>query len=349
MTKIMMPPPAVRFCQLFDQERAYREHVEGSSLKAINGEVHHNVWREMIVQWCYNVVDHIQADREIVYVAINILDRFLASQASGQGPSHTQQYHTDKKDYEAAVMACLLITLKLQGISSLSISDLLKMSRSSVGSRDIMQAAEAIVQSLTWNKELPTAASFARALIDILPSSVDSDTRHALFEECTFSVELSVFDKDVSKELPSLVALTILEDAMVSQGIPQDIIRSFHANVSTITGLKYSKTLHHLFNNLRERGMGENDLDIREQQPTTIRGPTVIPPDDEDEGSPTIQHPSDFTLNLRPIFATNVVSMDNINEQVKQQHRNNQEGLLGKRQCTQKQSPMSRSKRYRAF
>ncbi len=344
-----MPQPEVRLCQLIDQERAYREYIEGSSLKAINGEVHNNVWREMIVQWCYNVVDHIQADREIVYVAINILDRFLASKASEPGPSHTQKYHTDKKDYEAAVMASLLITLKLQGISSVSISDLLKMSRSSVESREIMQAAEAIVQSLTWNKELPTAASFARALIDILPSSVDSDTRHALFEDCTFYIELSVFDKDCSKELPSLVAWTILVNVMFSQVIPQEIIRSFHANVSTITGLKYSKTLHHAFNNLRKRSMGENDLDIREQQPMTIRNPTVIPPDDDDEGIPTIQHPYDITLNLRPIFATNLVSMDNIQEQVKQQHRNNKEGLLGKRQGSQKQSPMSRSKRYRAF
>jgi hypothetical protein len=346
----MVSCPELRLAQLINHERAYREGTDGSSFNALLGQVHHNVWREMIVQWCYNVVDHIQVDREIVYVAINILDRFLASQASTPISSKTQAYQTDRKDYEAAVMASLLITLKLQGISSLSISDLVKMSRNAVSSKDILRAGEAVVQSLTWNKEVPTAATFARALINILPSSVDAAKKQLLFEECIYSIELSVFDKECSNELPSLLAWAILENAMVSQDLPEDIMRLFHSDVKRVTGLDYSDSLLNLINILQQRSIGESDASIEEQQPLIIGGAAVIPPDYDDEDCNATRKLSNFTLNSRQVFATNVVSMDNIHDHLKQQYAQDiAKETLGKRLCTQKESPLSRTKRYRAF
>lgn len=337
MSRSMTMSPEGKLSQLINLERAYHNDLEGSSFKALHSEVHNNVWREMIVQWCYNVVDHIRADREIVYVAINVLDRFLVSQVLS--PSPTQAYLTDRKDYEAAVMASLLITLKLQGISTLCIRDMLKMSRNSITSKDIIRAAQAIEQSLKWNKQLPTATTFARALVDFLPSSVDRRTRRALFDECIFSIELSVFDKECSCELPSLVAWTILENAMESEALSQEIIRPFRDNVVEITGLKFKQSLRESMLRLRDKGIDDN-----RQGPVSINGATIIPPDEDDH---TVS--SNLTLYSRTIIGTNIISMDDIREQ-SQTHLLTNNLLLGtKKALTDEPSTLPRSKRFRAF
>uniref|UniRef100_A0A7S3QFT3 Cyclin N-terminal domain-containing protein n=1 Tax=Chaetoceros debilis TaxID=122233 RepID=A0A7S3QFT3_9STRA len=102
-------------------------------------QLHNPVWRRMVVEWCYSVIDHIGADRELVYIAIHILDRFLLQESqsptvtstgtSTSNVTSTVDYMNDKQAYETAVMTCLLITLKLNGLGDvLQIHDLLQMS-----------------------------------------------------------------------------------------------------------------------------------------------------------------------------------------------------------------------------
>jgi len=251
---------------------------------------HNAVWRKMIVQWCYNVVDHIQVDREIVYVTINILDRFLATQERTKSqatsaqvsepcpssplspPSHgrdstngtntctqshshshnCRKYLTNRRDYEAAVMTSLLITLKLQGISSsvLSVHDLIKMSRHAVTAADILSTGKDIVRSLTWNKRLPTAARFVHVLVDLFThmhadvhSSVATLDRQALFDESIFLIELTVQEERCSTERPSLVAWMAFENALDSIGLHLDnleeIRSSFRTTVARVLELDY--------------------------------------------------------------------------------------------------------------
>lgn len=346
--KMNVIPAETKLSQLMCLERAYQNDAKESSSKDLyHSEFHNTVWREMVVQWCYNVVDHIQADREIVYVAINVLDRFLASQISN--PSATREYLTDRKDYEAAVMASLLITLKLQGNTKLSVSDLMRMSRSSVTSKDILKAAEAIVQNLTWDKELPTTASLVRAFINILSTTLDDRTKQELFDECIFSIELCVFDTRCSCELPSQVAWMVLENALSSHGLSDDIIHSFRTDVEKLTCLKYNQSLRDYLYTLRERGLGDNIQD----DSMTSRGPTIIPPDDEEENEENEHQEimesmsSSFTLHPRPITHVHVVSMDIISEP--SQSIDSAFRQSGKRQGFTDPTTLPRSKRCRSF
>lgn len=364
--------------QLMEQEQAFHEDVKRTATPRVrsdealiqhhHGEVHNDIWRKMIVQWCYNVIDHIQADREIVYVAINILDRFLETQANQAqvtvsspspvpvpDPGPAREYLTDRKDYEAAVMASLLITLKLQGISVLSIKDLTKMSRNSVRPNDILRAGEAIAQNLQWNKQLPTAAKFAHALINLLPYSVHERTKQALFDDCIFSIELSIQDKRCCSELPSLVAWMVLENAMESIGsegqggrsrgcLSKDIINSFRANVVRITGLQYNQSIFDTIHSLRDDSIGNDHLD---NIPST-QGPTIIPQDDEDgrPSSKAISYNLPQPLYSRPLHDTKVVSMDDMKEF---SNATKIKSAIKKKRNIKEQLSLSRSKRVRAF
>lgn len=333
---------------LMDQERAFHQNVEGETCyRALHDdEVHNSVWRQMVVQWCYTVVDLIQADREIVYVAINILDRFLASQLSS--PCSKRHYLTDRKDYETAVMTSLLITLKLQGSSTLSIHDLIKMSRNSVTAKDIIFTGKAIVRRLGWNKQIPTAAKFAHALIDLLPQSVQEETKQAIFEQTVYSIELSVHDTRISAELPSLVAWMSLDYAMELEGISKHIIASFRANVVRITKLKHVPSVRRRISNVQGPSNHYSD-----RETILIGGSVVIPPDDEDNhnNGDHLTTSSDFVPLSRPLNASTVVSMDNLIHGVHPIEDVPVSGssIIGEKRCTTPGSALPRTKRFRAL
>lgn len=282
-----------RIAELIEQERQYQneEHLRQQPPANINCTCmsHNNTWRQMVVRWCYSIVDHINADREVVYIAIHILDRFLKSQLTK--PCTKRRYHTDKKDYEAAVMTALLITLKLHGGSSSStvcIEDILDLSKSSVTTRDVVEVGQTLVESLQWDKQLPTAARFAHAFVDMLPSSVKSDTRQALFEESVFTIELSVHDQFCSNEAPSLIAWMALENAMTSHVIPQDTIHCFRAKVSKVTGLTYDASVRRYLCSLQSTAIidgtdSSNNSSINNNNVPATTIVSVIPPDEDDD------------------------------------------------------------------
>ena len=292
-----------RIVELLERERQYQNEEQITQQPSANASFmsHNSTWRQMVVQWCYSIIDHINADREVVYIAIHILDRFLKSQLTK--PCTKRKYHTDKKDYEAAVMTALLITLKLHGESSSSaicIEDILNLSQSSVTTRDVVEVGETLVESLQWDKQVPTAARFAHALVDMLPSSVKSENRQALFEECVFTIELSVHDQFCSNEAPSLIAWMALENAMTSHLIPQDTIHSFRAKVSKVTGLTYDASVRRYLCSLESTAI--IDGTGRRNKNNNNVPATVIPPDEDDDehlNSSFVQHSRSIPHSVR--------------------------------------------------
>lgn len=305
-----MMTPERQIAELIEQECAYYNNEENDSETSHNSPMayaaHNDTWRKMIVKWCYTVVDHINADREVVYIAVHILDRFLQSQLTK--PCSKRKYLTDRKDYEAAVITSLLITLKLHSPSSVCIDDILELSRSSVTSRDIVEVGQTLVENLQWKKQIPTAARFAHALVDMLPRSVMSETRQTLFEECVFAIELSVQNQSCSSELPSLIAWMALENAMASHFISEETRICFRAKVSKVTGLRYDASIRRYLSSLHSHAIihgdednynHNNNNDINNKKPILV---TVIPPDEDDDShlySSYVQYSSSMSSYYR--------------------------------------------------
>mmetsp|Transcript_26981 Transcript_26981/g.31389 ORF Transcript_26981/g.31389 Transcript_26981/m.31389 type:complete len:344 (-) Transcript_26981:243-1274(-) len=335
--------------QLLGQQRLFHEDVELTRCsRALHDSAPHNdVWRKMVVDWCYTVVDHIQVDREVVYVAISILDRFLAHQASSTCPSK-RSYLSDRKSYESAVMTSLLITLKLQGITSLCVQDFVKMSRNSVSSSDIVAAGKDIVQSLSWNKEIPTASSFAHAYVEMLPSSVSNETKQSLFEYCVYSIELSVRDQFFSKYLPSLLAWMVFENAMDTVEISRDICQETKSNISEMTGHEFNSSLCQQLKNMVDQTIEVQENDRNEERVA------VIPTDDEEDNCAEVQSSqrSRNILHSRPMpisTSVNVVSMEHLDQMNKDPTRSITTNKRHADDTCEVKSTMSRSKRMRVF
>jgi hypothetical protein len=292
------------------QELESSESTESVTRRALHSEqpdIHNPVWRQMVVEWCYQVIDHISADRELVYITMNILDRFLAVRYSSDTTTCSSSgrcYLTDKKDYETAVMTALLMTMKLQGLSSLCISDLVKMSSNSVTSKDIIEAGKEIIQSLTWNKQIPTAARFAHALVQLLPETLDERIKMSIFENAVFQIELSVQDEFCSHQPPSLIAWMAFENALSDTLLPPELKASICSQVSTIMG-------HNYCINVRRR---LQTFQLQSHVSTTA--PVLIPPDDDDEDEESLPSSSAtdlvFNLKSRPLTESNVISLEDL-------------------------------------
>ncbi len=354
-----------RLSELIEQEREYHQNV-GQQCPVVepssSSMAHNSTWRQMIVKWCYAVVDHIQADREVVYIAIHILDRFLNSQL--RNPCTKRRYLTDRKDYEAAVMTALLITLKLHGDSHVCIQDILELSRSTVTTSDVVEVGQTLVDNLRWDKSLPTAARFAHTLIDMLPSSVKKEARQALYEETIFTIELSVHDQCCSSERPSLVAWMALENALMSHVIPQEIRNCFRAKVSKITGLKHDATIRRYLDNLQSHailhGSEEGNVPVPLEEEKAVHV-AVIPPDcDVDDDNDHLASLS-YVQYSRPIayLGGQQGMTSELKQQQQQQQQQPQQPQLpiiesnsidrSMKRCVSAESNLPRSKRVSAF
>ena len=78
---------------------AQTDNTAGTSFFSTNP-----IWRQMIVEWYYSIIDQVGADRELVYIAMDILDRFLDVKTSYPTLYYIIPQGQVKKEYEKAVM-----------------------------------------------------------------------------------------------------------------------------------------------------------------------------------------------------------------------------------------------------
>ena len=162
----------------------------------------YTVWRERVTQWLYDVIDHLELPRETVYLAMNILDRYLASGLDSRT--------NNKADYEAAAITSLFLAVRATGVMDLKIPDLLKLSCSSLNVRDILSTGTRIMQGLTWNHRVPTPTQFVKALVALLDSSIDCETKLSIFDMSSYLVEISVYDQHLSGIAASKIAFAAM-------------------------------------------------------------------------------------------------------------------------------------------
>jgi len=161
-----------------------------------------DVWREKICEWCYQVVDHFEFNREIVSIAMSYLDRYLVTR------------QVTKKIFQLAAMTCLYLAIKLYESRKLRISSLIELSRGYFSPEHINAMEESILRSLKWQMHPPTSLCFARHFILLLPNDCSSSVKHEIMELSRFLTELSVCDYFFVTRNPSSAALAAILTSM---------------------------------------------------------------------------------------------------------------------------------------
>lgn len=160
------------------------------------------MWREKICEWCYQVVDHFDFNREVVSVAVDYLDRYLATRT------------VNRRIFQLAAMTALYLAIKLYEPSKLRMSSLIDLSRGYFMAEHIITMEDSMLLSLGWHVHPPTPFAFCRDLMQLVSPDVSPREKHDVNELSRFLTELSVCDYWFVTKKPSSVALAAIINAM---------------------------------------------------------------------------------------------------------------------------------------
>lgn len=234
-----------------------------SAMFAESGLTTNVVWRELVCSWAYDVVDMMGEARSVVYVSMNILDRFCAMAAkSNTAPS------MNEKRYECASMTALFLAARVAGTCNLQMSDLIHMSRGSVQLQDIISTGKQMLNMLTWGHTVITPVDFLQAMLKSLPVSVEHPRRTSLFESASFLAEIAVCDIYLSRFPASQVAFaSILNSVFAENLLTNSELEDFcdhleqkgcfvHSSIDTRT---IRSRLDSVFNRIEDNDQGSSD------------------------------------------------------------------------------------------
>lgn len=176
------------------------------------------VWRERVSQWCYDVLDFLEESREVAYVALNILDRYLAVRTEEGLSQHHHHQPINQFEYEVIAFSALFLAVRVTGTShGLQIPELLQLSSSGAQVKHILSVGNSMLQKLSWDHRILTPHIFLKAFMELLVHScpdISEDRALTLMDFASYLVEISVCDQYFSKMCPSEIAFGALTLSM---------------------------------------------------------------------------------------------------------------------------------------
>eukprot|EP00549_Striatella_unipunctata_P001771 CAMPEP_0118682008 /NCGR_PEP_ID=MMETSP0800-20121206/5254_1 /TAXON_ID=210618 ORGANISM="Striatella unipunctata, Strain CCMP2910" /NCGR_SAMPLE_ID=MMETSP0800 /ASSEMBLY_ACC=CAM_ASM_000638 /LENGTH=295 /DNA_ID=CAMNT_0006578365 /DNA_START=27 /DNA_END=911 /DNA_ORIENTATION=- len=163
--------------------------------------------RAKMAHWAYQIIDFCDFERGTVAVAMNYLDRFMASKIG-------QEIVLNKKSYQLAAMTALYLAVKIHEPIQIEVELMAEMSRGCYKAEEISQMEEIMLDGLAWRTQGPTALAFVEHFMELMPSSVPSVVVAAIVEQARYQTELAVSDYDLACQNQSEVALAAIMNAI---------------------------------------------------------------------------------------------------------------------------------------
>lgn len=187
------------------------------------------MWRQRMLEWYFEVIDHMQHDRALAALAINFLDRYTAA---------VGEEHLSQRRYLLAALTCLylsskLYTTRVTRCCHLSIEFLIRgCSRGVFLKVDVEQMEVEVLTTLHWFFHPPIVPEFIEELFHLLPRWLDDrDIRQRVFEHARYSAELALLSCQFTHS-PSTLAYGCILSAL-NKVMPLHVRNSFVRNVAS--------------------------------------------------------------------------------------------------------------------
>jgi hypothetical protein len=198
-----------RIQELLADESVFRGCTDQVAFETNPQSYQLSLWRDRIAQWYYDVIDHLGVPREIVFLAMNFLDRSVA--VDGIGSAVT------KDEYELTSTTCLFLAISISSRAELKISELLQLSQSRLQVKDVQANGARLLQRLSLKTPMISPATFAKSYLKHIHASVSSECALALLEAACYLMELSVCDHFFSGIPPSKLAFAAVSLCVTSE------------------------------------------------------------------------------------------------------------------------------------
>jgi Cyclin, N-terminal domain/Cyclin, C-terminal domain len=193
------------------------------------------VWRKMLLEWMYYVVDYCKLQRPSVAAAAFFLDVCMF-----RGLCETRE------DHQLAAATCLQLALKTVDTAVIKLEKLVKLGRGQFTEDDVAFMERRIIQELKWHLHPTSTYCFLRQYELLIPSGI-SDPAKEMMEEVTKTVaELTVLEDQYLKFNPSVLGYATM--LLGLEMIPEDVIpvylrQCFFVRMSAVANLDSSSPI----------------------------------------------------------------------------------------------------------
>jgi len=276
---------------MFEQEPTYNLIYNVEQVTSFNSMLdQHKVWRCMICEWCYSVVDHFEVNREIVAFAMDYFDRLVIMAAVGPAQSDGRM---GSRDYQLVAATCLFVASKLHSECKLdsfgkrskptiNLNSLTKLSKGQFTAEDIIDAEKHLLYSLDWMVNPVTPLSFVNHMVVFLDSL--SDTKPPHWDQILNTIqESSGYLTELAICLPEIISFKV-DHVDESKAVAQKLYSSSHIAFTSILISMEMFTYEALPLSLRYSFI-ESIIKMYAEAPRSHRNALPLIPDNED-----IQH-----------------------------------------------------------
>jgi len=185
------------------------------------------MWREKIGAWSFDVVEYYGVSREVVWIAMSFVDRYIAKKSF------------DSRLFKMVSLTALYIAIKLSDSRKVvSISSILALSNADFSSEDIVSMETDLLKSLLWNVHPPTPHAFINDILSMLPYfwEIPASIKDRFAQYCYYMIELSALDYFFVSHSPSSIAMAafiVAMDEFHSLGLPPQVGEMY---LNTISG-----------------------------------------------------------------------------------------------------------------
>jgi len=167
--------------------------------------------RSIMGKWCNEIADFCNYKRETVAIAMNCLDRFMATPSG-------QEILLDRNLYQLAAMTALYSSVKIHEMEAMDPNLVSRLSRG-VHTTAAVEAMEVkMLNAIQWRVNPPTAMSFTRMIINNLVSNhlLSPCKKETIIDITRIQIELTVNEYDFSTFNGSSIAFACMLNAIES-------------------------------------------------------------------------------------------------------------------------------------
>lgn len=198
-------------------------------------------WRTSILEWYFEVVDHVQRDRAVAILAINFMDRFMAAKFGVGGDSE----EVSRDIYHLAAMTSLMLASKLYLTTRfdrrchISTNYILSVSGGNYTKKQVEDMESEMLFALNWMVHPPIHPEFIEQFFHLMPRwTNDREIRFQIFEHARYAAELVVLS---SVGRPAKMAYACILTA--SKNLPPAVRAAFVRNVAVAMDLSTDDVL----------------------------------------------------------------------------------------------------------
>jgi len=206
-----------------------RNYFENCSSKS----QHVNVkCRDKMVEWCYQVVEFCNFNREVVGISISYLDRFLCT-------SRGQMALENRKLFQLATMCALYMASKLFEPRGMSLKLLSTLSKGAYSEEEIAEMELTMLNALQWLVHPPTSVDFIKKFLSSISPFLQLETVSVVQEMSIAQTELVVRDYSFITTKESCIAMACIMNSLHSiDGISEALQTHVLSKISQISGIE---------------------------------------------------------------------------------------------------------------